>query len=393
MNNQNNDETAAGLAVWRTIFMASVFTLAALGVVLVYSASCVRAAAGGIDSIFLQRQLLWLVLGVGGYAVASRIDWARRGRWIGALFLLTLLLLAAVRIPGVGAKVNGAYRWLRLGGFNMQPSELAKFAAVLALSAFLSRFPAKLPFWRGFLPAGLMVGVVGGLVVIEPDVGTAALIGAVAGSMLVVGGARWWQIALIFGGAASGAAWFGVHKFDYILKRVEAWQTNSIEGAGYQIHMSKVALGSGGVTGMGLGEGPAKLFYLPEAHTDFIFAIAGQELGLVGCLTIVGAFGALVVAGIKLLGRARDKFSGLLIYGAVMMLGLQAAFNLAVVTASIPPKGISLPFVSFGGSGLFIALTTAGAVLSVSRPPRRAKMPDAVLVYVCGGARQATIHN
>ena len=377
-------EKQSPVAFWRSVFAGSAFTLTALGVVLIYSASCVRAAAGGgTDFAFLARQLIWLGLGAAGLCLAARLDLSR---WKGAvwpLFLLTVLMLAAVRVPGVGTKVNGAYRWLRLGGFNMQPSELAKMAMVVAMAAFLARRPDKyLPFWRGLLPAGLLAALPVGLIMVEPDVGTSALIAAVALSMLVVGGGKVWQLLLAAAPAVPAAALFVLAKGDYIRERVSAWQSGSTEGAGYQPWMSKIALGSGGLTGMGLGAGPAKLYYLPEAHTDYIFAIAGQELGLCGTLGVMALFLAFVVAGLRLCRLAGDRFKALVIYGVTATIGLQAAFNMAVVTATIPPKGISLPFISFGGSGLCIALTAVGLVLGLTRPPKAAAPAAApVVIY------------
>ena len=360
------------ISFWRNIFAGSAFTLTALGMVLIYSASCVRAASGGgADFAFLQKQLLWLVIGIGGLSAAARFDLGRHRKLIWLAFFATLGMLVAVRVPGIGTKVNGAYRWLRLGGMNMQPSEVAKMVMVAVMAVFLTRGPDKyLPFWRGLVPAGILAAVPVCLVMVEPDVGTSALIGAVAVSMMIAGGAKIWQLLLAGSAAVPAVLYVGLTKMDYILQRIEAWQSGSTEGAGYQPWMSKIALGSGGITGIGLGQGPAKLYYLPEAHTDYIFAIAGQELGLCGTLFIVFLFMAFVVSGMMLCRRIGDRFKALVVYGITATVGLQAVFNIAVVTATIPPKGISLPFISFGGSGLCLMLTAVGLVLGLTRPAR-----------------------
>lgn len=361
------------MASIRARLLAVVMTLICLGVVLVYSASCVRAgnSTAGFDLAFMEKQLLWLLLGCVGMAIMSRIPphWLRALAW--PLGLLTLGLLVAVLIPGIGAKVNGASRWLRFGGGNMQPSEMAKVVLVIVMAAFLARFSGigGLPFWRGFLPGAMLVGAYCALIMKEPDFGTSALIGSVLVAMLIAGGARFWQIAGMALVALPPAVVIGITKFDYILSRVHAWVSGSKDDKGYQIWMSKVALGSGGLTGMGLGEGTSKLYYLPEAHTDFIFAVAGQELGLCGTLFILLLFGAFAYEGMRLVRHLKDRFCALCAFGLVTMISLQAAFNIAVVTGSVPPKGISLPFISFGGSGLCMAMSAVGVLIAITRYP------------------------
>lgn len=352
----------------RDRLLAVSLTLVGLGVVLVYSASCVKAGNAGFDLTYLKKQLIWLGIGIVTMTVMSLMNIQRLKRFTLPLFLIVLALLAAVLIPGIGTRVNGASRWLRFAGFNMQPSEVAKIVMVLVMASFLARFEGKsLPFFKGFVPACFMTALVLGCIMLEPDFGTSALIGAVMGSMIVVGGAKLWHTLLALAGTIPPAAYIAITKMDYIASRIQAWQAGEKDGKGYQIWMSKVALGSGGLTGMGLGEGVSKLYYLPEAHTDFILAIAGQELGLIGTVVIVLLFGVLVYEGMRLVKHAPSKFTALVAYGVTAVLGLQAAFNIAVVTASIPPKGISLPFISFGGSGLCVALAMIGALVSITR--------------------------
>lgn len=362
-------EVRMRLLTSRNRLLIIMMTLVCTGLVLIYSASCVKAgnSAAGVDFAYLQKQMTWLLFGCAGMYLVSYLRPAHL-RWFSKpIGIVVFLLLIAVLIPGIGTTVNGASRWLRWGG-NMQPSEFAKFGMVIVMASFLARFThGGLPFWRGFLPGAALVGACCGLIMKEPDFGTAALIGGVLVAMLIVGGARFWQVASLAIVAIPPAIIIGITKFDYILSRVEAWHSGSKDDKGYQIWMSKVALGSGGLSGMGLGDGVSKLYYLPEAHTDFILAVAGQELGLCGTLFILLLFVAFVCEGIRLVRNLPDRFSALCAFGIIAVIGLQAAFNMAVVTASIPPKGISLPFISYGGSGLCMAMIAVGVLVALTR--------------------------
>jgi cell division protein FtsW len=365
----------------RTALVASASTLAAFGLVFVYSASAVRAGEASWELAFLARQASWLLLGVLACGAASLIDYRRLRRWGPALGLLALGLLAAVLVPGIGHRVRGAYRWIRIGPFNMQPSEAAKLLLVVAAAAWLARAPAgRFSFLRHTLPVGGLLLAAGGLIALEPDMGTAALLVAVLGALLFAAG-----MPLLHGLAPAALfvplAVLAIRlRSDYIqarvVTRIEDWWLGRTTGTGYQPTMSRMALGSGGAEGMGLGEGTAKLYYLPDAHTDFILAVIGQELGLAGTLAIVALFGILVWSGWRLARVCTEPFGRLLATGIVFSIGLQAAFNIAVVTASIPPKGISLPFVSFGGSGLVVALTGVGLLVSITRFAPRAAEAD-----------------
>ncbi len=358
----------------RNRLIAVVSVLICTGVVLVYSASCVRAGRSTFDYLYLEKQLIWLAIGTVGMLVATRMSLNWLKKISGPLCIIVYGLLAVVLVPGIGSRINGAARWLRFGGFNMQPSELAKIGMVIVIAAFLAKFKEdKLPFFKGFIPAMAMSAIACGLIMVEPDFGTAALSGAVLIGMVIVGGARLWQVSLMVLTALPPAVYIGLTKFDYIMARVNVWLEGAKDGKGYQVWMSKVALGSGGLTGMGLGQGVSKLFYLPEAHTDFILAIAGQELGLCGTLFILSMFAIFVYEGIRLVRYAPDKFSALCAFGFTAFIGLQAAFNIAVVTASIPPKGISLPFISFGGSGLCSAMIAVGLMISITRQRSKIK--------------------
>lgn len=349
----------------RDRIVGAMVALIGFGLVMIYSASAIRMGLHGWEMQTLVTQCRWLAIGSVGMVVFSLIDYRVWEKCWLPILVICFILLAAVRVPGIGTKVNGAYRWLRYGGYNMQPSELAKLGLIIAFAALLARKgkDGRLPFIEGFLPAAGLVGLVCGLIAVEPDFGTAALIGAVLLSLLIVGGAGFWQVTLLIMLAVPPALFYGVTRLQHLTRRVMEW----LSGEGYQVGMSVTALGSGGVTGMGLGKGTAKLFYLPEAHTDFIFAIAGQELGLIGTLTVLLIFAIFVREGMRLVALAHDRFGALLAFGITMLIGLQVAFNLAVVTGAIPPKGISLPFVSFGGSGLCVSMAAVGLLSSIAR--------------------------
>lgn len=357
-------------AVLRTIrerICSIAAALVAIGLVLVYSASMVKARDIGWEAHFLVHQCKWLALALAGFGVTCWLDYRWLRRLAIPIGLVTVALLVAVRVPGIGTKVRGAYRWLRFGGLNMQPSELAKLAMVIVLAALLSRTKGHLRFVRDIIPAVGLILLTVGLVMIEPDLGTAALLGVVLSAMLLVGGARFWHVLLLAMFAVPPAAVVGWTKFDHVQMRVQAWLAGETTGAGYQTWMSQIALGTGGLTGVGLGRGSAKLHYLPDAHTDFILAVGGEELGLLGTGAIVFLFGWLLWEGLRLVEHAPDRFGSLVAFGITFWIGLQAIFNIAVVTASIPPKGISLPFVSFGGSGLCVALAAVGVLVSITR--------------------------
>lgn len=360
----------------RTRLMGAAFTLIGIGLVLVYSASAVRH--GGWEFDLLVRQVRWLVIGLVGFGAIVAIGHDRLRRAWPLVLLVTIGLLVAVRIPGVGTRVRGAYRWLRVGGFNMQPSELAKLSMVLVLASLLGGMERdKLRFYREVLPVSVLIGLSTGLVVIEPDFGTAALLAGVLVAMLLAGGASFWHVMLFGLAGAPGVLYYGLTKFDHITARVDAWWQGATDGAGWQPWMSQVALGSGGLTGVGSGQGAAKLYFLPDAHTDFIYAILGQEFGIAGTMLVLSIFCFFVVEGMRLVRYAPDRFGALLAFGIVLQIGFQAAFNIAVVTATIPPKGISLPFVSFGGSGLCVSLAGLAMLVSITR-----RVPQAAEVEI-----------
>lgn len=350
----------------RVWLMGAVFALLGLGLVLIYSASAIRAERFGWNFYFVERQLVWIGLGLVVLAVAGRIDYHWLLRWRLPLLVCMLGALLAVLLPGVGTTVNGARRWFRLAGYSIQPSEIAKVVMVVVLAAYADRNGAALQrsFWRFLLLFALAL-CVPALVLVEPDIGTAALLGAVLVFMLFSAGARVTHVGFCLLAGGPFAVGYALLHFEHVQGRIHAWLYGGAKA--YQAKMSVLSLGSGNLHGVGLGQGWAKQWYLPEAHTDFIFAVGGQELGFLGCVGVIAAFAIIVICGACLVRQVPDRFGALLALGLTLMLGLQAAFNIAVVTASVPTKGISLPFVSFGGSGIVSSMAMVGLLCSISR--------------------------
>jgi Bacterial cell division membrane protein len=348
----------------RTGMLMAALALTCFGLVMVYSASAVRAArGGGWEMSYAWNQLSWFAVALVAMFVTRTIPYRFWARIWPLTFVACQVLLLLVMSP-LGTRVNGANRWFRIAGISIQPSELAKFAMLTVVAALLARvLDGKPRFFRHFLPLVAVVGVTVCLVAAEPDFGTAALIGAALTVLMLAGGVRIWQLLLLLAPAVPVAAWYGYTKFDYINHRIESW----LAGEAFHTNVSKLAIGSGGVWGVGLGQGPAKLDYLPEAHTDFIFAMIGQETGLIGALSLLAIFCILVWQGIAIARNAPDRFGSLLAFGITVVIGGQTLFNMGVVTGMLPPKGISLPFVSFGGSGLVVFYSMIGVMCSITR--------------------------
>jgi cell division protein FtsW len=343
------------------IFITLILLL--IGVVMIYSASAVLAGRQYSDSLFfIKRQILWALIGLSAMVVMSRVPYSL---WEGAALPLmfgAIALLALVLIPGFGVEINGSRRWLHLGPLTLQPSELARLAAVIYLARYLVKKRDRLDdFFRDFLP--LLALIMG-----ESDLGTAAVMGMVAGLMLFIGGARWrhlWVMGLL----AAPVLYAMIMKIGYRRQRMMAfldpWRDPT--DSGFQMIQSFLALGGGGSVGMGLGEGKQKLFFLPYPHTDFIYAVIGEELGLLGTVTVLILFGLLAWRGIAISLRAPDPFGRHLAFGLTMMIIIQALINMAVVTGLLPTKGLTLPFLSYGGSSLLANLIAIGILWNISR--------------------------
>lgn len=351
------------------MILIPVIFLIGLGLVVVYSASSHLAAHRMGDSyFFLKKQALFCIIGIGLMILAKNIPCTLYSKLIYPLLLISLCLLIMLFVPGFGYKVGGACRWLRWHGFSFQPSEFAKFSLAVYLAYSMSKKRSNMEsFSRGLLPHLLIAGVFMYLIVRQPDLGTAVIIGCWLLIVLFVGGGRLLQLFGIVIFSIPIVLWL-VHQANYRLERwwafINPWEHP--RGIGYQIIHSFLAFGSGGVFGVGLGNSKQKLFYLPEAHTDFALSIVGEELGLLGVTVIIVLFGILIIRGIKVSLDAKDLYSSYLAFGLTCLIGLQVIVNMGVVMGLLPTKGLTLPFISYGGSSLVLNLFAIGILLNIS---------------------------
>jgi cell division protein FtsW len=349
---------------------ASVVGLALFGVVMVYSASApIAAQQNGTQYHYVIRQGLWTLIGFGALLFGMRVDYGllRRGWLAYSLLALTaLLLLSVFEFP----RINGAHRWIRFGGLmSFQPSELAKLVLAVFLARLLERRAGEeRQLWRTFAPCITVTGLLVVLVAAEPDLGTAMMLGIIGLTLLFAAGARLKHIGLMLAPALVGVAGM-VLLAPWRIKRILAFLNPwaDAQGAGFQVVQSLMAVGSGGVHGLGFAQGKQKLFFLPFAHSDFIFAVVGEELGLVGSLILVAGFGLLLWRGVRAARRAPDRFGMLLGLGIVTGIVAQALFNMSVVLALVPTKGIPLPFISYGGTSTVFTLFAVGVLLNISQ--------------------------
>jgi cell division protein FtsW len=340
--------------------------LVAFGLVMVYSASSARATLAADDpAYYLKRQAAYAFLGLVALAVLSRTDYRRLRYLVPPLLLASFALLLIVLVAGT--PVNGARRWLTVGPATLQPSELAKLALALWVAAYLSRSPAPQSLGELFRPIGVVFGASLGLILIEPDLGTAISITVMLAAVLVVAGTR--LSTLAGAGAISlslivAAIWLEPYRRERILSFLDPWQDP--QGTGFQSVQAMLALGSGGFFGVGLGESVQKVYYLPEASTDMIFAIIGEELGLFGAFAVLAAFVVFGYAGFNVALNCRDPFGKLLAAGITALICGQAAVNVSAVMGLAPLTGIPLPLVSYGGSSLFVLLASVGILLNIA---------------------------
>lgn len=351
-----------------TVLLLAV-TLTCIGVVMVYSSSAIMAAERFNDSFyFLKRQLLYMVIGLILMAGATYFNYQNWRKLAVLLLLVSIAMLALLFVPGLGVRVGGAMRWLNLPGFKPQPAELVKLGLVLYLAHSLTRKKEMVrSLSKGYLPYMIVLAVLLGLLLLQPDLGSAMIIAGVALSMLIVAGVRWYYIfATVL--AAMPALYYLVVTEPYRLRRITAFidPWDDPFNTGFQIIQSLVAFGQGGVFGQGLGIGQQKLFYLPEAHTDFIFSVIGEELGLVGVLVVASLFLMLVLCGIRIALQCQEPFGRNLAFGLSLLLGLEAFVNLAVCMGVLPTKGLALPFISYGGTSLVVCLVAVGILLNIS---------------------------
>jgi len=361
--------------------VAIVLVLLFLGLAMVYSASGITALDANDDpSTFLAQQSAWAALGIGAMFVASRVDYRLLRLVAVPLLLVAILLLGAVLVPGVGVTAGGATRWLRFGAFGLQPAELAKLALIVYLATWLGGKREQIGSWRITVPFILVTTVVVGLVVVEPDLGTAIVLVVVALAMYFAAGARLREFAALGGLAAVvilALALAQPYRLQRLLTFLDPW--SDPQKFGFQTIQMLYALGLGGPFGEGLGAGKEKFGYLPHPYTDSIFAVLGDELGLAGALVIVLLFLALAFRGVRVALRAEDSTGALLATGITIWLCFQAWVNMAVVASLVPMTGITLPFISYGASSLCVGLIAVGILLNVgrARTTQRTSVPRA----------------
>ncbi|MFQ5656699.1 MAG: putative lipid II flippase FtsW [Candidatus Methylomirabilales bacterium] len=344
--------------------------LVGLGILMVYSASAIRAQEHfGDPSFFLKRQVVWAIVGLTTLIGVSGQDYRQLERWAPALYLVSVVLLIVVLIPHVGTKVNGARRWLRFSSLSFQPAEFAKFGLILFLCRVLVKRGERVrEFTDGLLPPLVFAAVVAGLIALQPNYGTALVIALTVGCLLFVAGARFSHLGLVVLGLLPPMGLLLMHA-PYVRGRLLAMVEPSQVSSRYlyQLTQSQMALGRGGSLGTGLGDGMQKLFYLPEPHTDFIFAIVGEELGFAGAMGVLGLFAFFLWRGIRIALRASDPFGCYLALAITFLIVAQATINMGMVVGLLPTAGLPLPFLSSGGTSLVMTLFGVGILLSISR--------------------------
>ncbi|MFH1753126.1 MAG: putative lipid II flippase FtsW [Candidatus Omnitrophota bacterium] len=350
-----------------SIFMVTAL-LISIGIVMIYSTSAIYAYENMGDSmLFLKRHLLFLIVGLLAGFGAMSFDYRLLKRHSRTILLLTVLLLILVLMPSIGSQVGGARRWFKMGGFSFQPSEMAKLVLIIYIADFLSRKARAIdrPV-RTLLPLFAVTAAVAGLILIQPDLGTAILIVGFTIILLFSANIKWSYITGLF--AFSLPIFYLLvyrvpYRWNRIIVFIDPWRDP--RGTGFQIIQSFLALGSGGMLGVGLGMSKQKLFYLPEAHTDFIFSIIGEELGLVGTLSVSLLFMALIWQGMRAVLKTEDPFGRFLALGIVSLIALEAIINIGVTIGALPTKGMPLPFISYGGSALIFHMIAIGLLLNI----------------------------
>lgn len=350
--------------------LAAVAGLLGIGVVMVFNVSYFPAAERYDDPFrFFRKHLISLAIGGVVMLAVSRLRMDLVERWASVALMISIAFLLLVLIPGIGVERGGARRWIILGGFGIQPAEIVKLTAVLFLARWISRHGDRMKeFTTGVLPLLLLVGFCCGLMLLQPDFGTAVILGALLFVMLFVSAARPLHL---FGLGLFGVAAFGVmatlaeYRMRRLLCFMDPWEHS--RDCGFQLTQSLIAIGSGGVSGVGLGQSRQKMFFLPEAHTDFIFALIGEELGLCGALLVLALFAVIAARGFRIASRHPDPFASLLAFGLTLVVVLGAVVNVGVVVGLLPTKGLPLPFVSYGGSAMLAAMIEIGMLAALSR--------------------------
>jgi cell division protein FtsW len=354
----------------RNILASVVILLLAIGILMIYSSSGVYASQELKDPLFfLKRHFIFLGAGFILALVVMSVDYREFRRHAKPWLMITLFLLVAVLVPGIGKVSSGARRWFKLGPINFQPSEMAKITILIYVSDFLARKGPEIKnFWKGFAPVVGVMGVFCLLIVKQPDLGNSVLIASIIFILIFIAGGRLkHMVGLVL--LAIPALIVLVASAPYrrarILAFLDPWKDS--QGIGFQLTQSQIALGSGGLFGVGPGHSTQKLFYLPAAHTDFILSIIGEEFGLVGTLTVVALFLIFIWQSARIVKRLTDPFGYYLAVGLSSLIGLQAIVNIGVSIGALPTKGLPLPFVSYGGSALIFNMVAVALLLNISR--------------------------
>ena len=353
--------------------LASTFLLLLAGTLMIYSASGpLSDRAYGYSFLFLRNHVVHMAVGLVLMAIAMRIPFRRWEGWMPYLLGLCFVLLIAVLIPGLGFQAGGARRWLRFGIFNFQPSELLKLTLILYVASYLARKPDQVTqFLRGLAPNMAVMGVFLALVVMQPDFGNMVLIAMTLLAMVFVGGAKPGHLLFSILGFALISGWLvasRTYRMKRLLAYLDPWQDRL--DSGFQIIQSFLAFGRGGVFGQGLGDSTQKMFFLPDAHTDFIFSILGEELGFLGVVATMGLFALFLWRAFRVALNCQDDFGKYLAFGLGVLLTLQVMLNMGVVMGLLPTKGLPLPFLSYGGSGLVTVLLMVGILLNIGKGVR-----------------------
>jgi cell division protein FtsW len=357
------------LAIDKWMLLA-VVCLLSLGMTMVLSTSYLYSQERyGDGTYFFRKQLLAMGAGVVALIACSMVPSTLYRRFAYPLLAVTFIVLVLVLVPGIGASRGGARRWILLAGFTFQPSELAKLAMVFYLAHSMAKKEQMIrTFSVGVLPHLLVSGAFAGVLLLEPDFGTALILTMLLYFMLFVGGARVHHL-LATGLMALPLLVYVMTKADYRMRRLltflDPWSDSA--GSGFHVIQSLIAFGSGQIWGRGLGESRQKLFYLPEAHTDFVYSVVGEELGLLGAWAVLALFGVIIMRGLRLTAKIEEPFDQYLAFGLTVLLGLQALIHMGVVMGLMPTKGLVLPFISYGGSAMMTNLVAAGILLGLSR--------------------------
>jgi cell division protein FtsW len=344
--------------------------LICIGIVMIYSSSSIYAWERYGDSFyFLKRHLSFLAVGLLLCFLAMVVDYRLLKKYSHVMLWIAFFLLVLVLIPGIGREVSGARRWFRFKFISFQPSEFANLALIVYIADFISRKEDKIKmFLEGFVPVICMLGAVVVLIILQPDLGTVIALSGVALIMLYIGGTRGRYIISLFL-CSLPALYLLVFSVPYrrarILAFLDPWMDP--QGIGFQIIQSQIALGTGGLFGRGLGHSQQKLFYLPAAHTDFIFSIIGEELGLLGTLGVIVLFTIFIQQGLKIIKSAQNRFGYFLALGLVLMISLKAIINIGVSCGVFPTKGLPLPFISYGGSSLIFDMVSLGILINIAK--------------------------